>query len=79
MTTSDYINLALFVAVIAFASIDLSHYMKTRRLLTRAIGIIAELVLINNSRVTKNSQDPREFQDATSLSSRATQLLQDAR
>lgn len=79
MTTSDYINLALFVAVIVFASIDLSHYLKTRRLLVRAIQLIAELVLINNDRVTGDSQDPREFQDAASLSSRATHLLHDAR
>ena len=78
MTTSDYINLALFVAVIAFISIDLAHYRKTRRLLWRAIRIISELVLINSKHV-EDSQDPRDFQDAAALSSKATQLLRDAR
>ena len=79
MTTSDYINLALFVAVIVFASIDLSHYLKTRRLLARAIQLIAELVLINSGRAINDSQDAREFRAAADLSSRATQLLHDAR
>jgi hypothetical protein len=78
MTTSDYINLALFVAVIAFASMDITYHRKTRALLGRAVSIIGELVLLNSARVAKGSQDPREFNEAAALSARATILIRDA-
>jgi hypothetical protein len=79
MTTSDYIALGLFLLLVVTVPLDIARYMKVRRLLLRAISIIGELVLINNTRVAKDSQDHREFNDAAALSAQATQLLQDAR